>query len=314
MTKILSRNEVIEKLQALKFKHQSSYFAMYSSYFGGITKDPSLMLVPVDDHLVHRGDGVFEAIKWVKARAYCLSEHIDRLLISAEKISLKAPPKSEITEIVKSVITASDQPQGLIRLYLSRGPGGFTTNPYDSIGTQLYILGTELKPLPAEKYEDGVRVGFSQIPVKEAFWPNVKSCNYLPNVLMKKEAVDRGLDFTISLDVNQCWAESSTENVAIVDANGEFVAPPLARILRGITLERCFFHLSKLVHDGLITGFKRRPISRDEYKTAKEIMMIGTTLDVISVTEFESFKISQGKAGRVAKRLCQILQEEMKAQ
>ena len=32
-----------------------------ASVTSGIVTDPKLMTVPVDDHLVHRGDGVFEA-------------------------------------------------------------------------------------------------------------------------------------------------------------------------------------------------------------------------------------------------------------
>lgn len=33
---------------------------MYSSVFGGITLDPAMMVIPIDDHMVHRGHGVFD--------------------------------------------------------------------------------------------------------------------------------------------------------------------------------------------------------------------------------------------------------------
>jgi 4-amino-4-deoxychorismate lyase len=36
------------------------YPAMYSSIFGGITLDPAMMVIPIDDHMVHRGHGVFD--------------------------------------------------------------------------------------------------------------------------------------------------------------------------------------------------------------------------------------------------------------
>ena len=59
-----------QALDALKQgnKLSNSYFAMYSSWFGGITVDPALMMIPLDDHLVHRGDGVFEAMKVMRER------------------------------------------------------------------------------------------------------------------------------------------------------------------------------------------------------------------------------------------------------
>ena len=36
------------------------FLAMYSSVFGGITTDPAAMVIPIDDHMVHRGHGVFD--------------------------------------------------------------------------------------------------------------------------------------------------------------------------------------------------------------------------------------------------------------
>lgn len=52
---------MIDKLQA-NFSREANrqYQAMYSSVFGGITLDPALMVIPLDDHMVHRGHGVFD--------------------------------------------------------------------------------------------------------------------------------------------------------------------------------------------------------------------------------------------------------------
>ena len=58
------------------YKAQGDYHAMYSSVFGGITTDPKLMTIPVDDHLVHRGDGVFEAFKMVEGKVFLFDEHL----------------------------------------------------------------------------------------------------------------------------------------------------------------------------------------------------------------------------------------------
>jgi 4-amino-4-deoxychorismate lyase len=43
-----------------KIKGKQQYLAMYSSIFGGITTDPAAMVIPMDDHMVHRGHGVFD--------------------------------------------------------------------------------------------------------------------------------------------------------------------------------------------------------------------------------------------------------------
>lgn len=42
------------------YESKQQYLAMYSSSFGGITTDPAAMVIPMDDHMVHRGHGIFD--------------------------------------------------------------------------------------------------------------------------------------------------------------------------------------------------------------------------------------------------------------
>ena len=67
-------------VEALRQPYQNTYFAMYSSVYGGVVTDPRLMLLPIDDHMVHRGDGVFEAFKAIDGNIYNLNAHLDRLI------------------------------------------------------------------------------------------------------------------------------------------------------------------------------------------------------------------------------------------
>ena len=54
--------QAIERLKSHREKHKGKqqFLAMYSSIFGGITTDPAAMAIPIDDHMVHRGHGVFD--------------------------------------------------------------------------------------------------------------------------------------------------------------------------------------------------------------------------------------------------------------
>lgn len=306
MLKVLNKSEVLEKLVTNKYASQNGYFAFYSSWFGGVVQDPSLMMVPLDDHLVHRGDGVFEAMKSVGRKVFLLDQHLDRLMISADKIGLMSRwSKSEVRDIVLETLRIADQSETLVRLYLSRGPGGFTTNPYECVGSQLYIAITAFKPMSAEKYENGVVIGRSQIPVKDSWMAQVKSCNYLPNVMMKKEAVDRGLDFTIGFDRLGFLTESSTENIIILDKTGVLRQPHFDLILKGTTMARAFELMQK-------QGAKIEigNISEQDILSAKEVMMIGTTLDVLPVTRYENALIADGKVGPIAREMKSLLQKD----
>jgi branched-subunit amino acid aminotransferase/4-amino-4-deoxychorismate lyase len=309
---VLSSMEILKKLSEHSYPQQSSYFAMYSTWYGGIVMEPSAMLVPIDDHMVHRGDGVFEAMKSVGDKIFLLKDHLDRLEISSKQIGLAWPfPREKMTEIIQETLAVSKAPRALIRLFLSRGPGGFTTNPYDSVGTQFYCVITEFKALAETKYQSGVRTGRSQIPAKQDWFATIKSCNYLPNVLMKKEAVDRGLDFTFGFGTGDHLTEGSTENVVIVDKDGVLVRPRLQQILKGTTMMRALTLAEAMVQQGTLKGIVDNDVTEADIFAAKEVMMIGTTLDVLPVTEYEGKKISGGVPGPVALALRQLLMKDM---
>ncbi|MGZ3772079.1 MAG: aminotransferase class IV [Pseudobdellovibrionaceae bacterium] len=59
------------------------------------------MMDSVDDHLVHRGDCVFEALKVIDGKVFLLQEHLEGLALSAKKISLSLPmPLEEIKKVI----------------------------------------------------------------------------------------------------------------------------------------------------------------------------------------------------------------------
>jgi len=303
---LLDPQTLLQNLRNQNNPSWSQYHAHYSTWLGGITKDPALMLLPMDDHMVHRGDGVFEAIKTVDRKVFLMNEHLQRLSRSAEALGIRLPFElSQIQDIILQTLKIADRPNTLIRLFVSRGPGGYTTNPYESVGSQLYVTITDLRSPKSELYEQGVHVGRSQIPVKDSWMAQVKSCNYLPNVMMKKESVDRKLDFTISFDRDHALAESSTENIALLDANGVLVHPDFQNILRGTTLVRAF---ELAASAGIPTS--RRKISEADLYASKEAFMIGTTLDVLPVTKYESQHIGSGQVGPVARELRRLLAQE----
>lgn len=282
--KILSAEDVYQSLQ--KLNPRRPYSAMYSSLYGGVVTDPVLMCVPVDDHIVHRGDGVFEAIRFTPSKIYLLKPHLERLFRSAEKIGLNIPMRTEELESVCCELrNLVDLKEGILRLFVSRGPGDFSPNPYTTIGSQLYVIVTEFKSPSPEMYKNGASLMISSVGVKPSPFSQVKSCNYLPNVLMKKESVDCGYDFSLSVNGEGFVAEGPTENLLIVSRDGDLLAPHFDYTLRGTTLVRVM-ELAKALHGkGLIRSVELANISLEDLLQAREIMMVGTTLAVLSITK-----------------------------
>lgn len=306
--KVLSQSDWLE---AQKRPENTQYLAMYSSLWQGVVTDPQLMVLPIDDHIVHRGDGVFEAIKVMQGRPYLLDAHLDRLEKSAQLISLPMPfEREQVKAIISDLCELTQTPDLMLRLYVSRGPGGFSTNPYECPQSALYLVATRFNAFAAEKYEQGVRIGRSEYRPKDAFFARIKSCNYLLNVLMKKESVDRNLDFTVGYSVEGFLTESSTENIVVLDREGCLCRPRLHQILRGTTMMRLFEMAEEFVGQE-IAGVQERDLTEQDILEAREVMMVGTTLDVLPVVQYEGQNIGSGKVGPVAQKLLARLQKDI---
>ncbi|MDQ2993796.1 MAG: aminotransferase class IV [Pseudomonadota bacterium] len=298
---------IIEKLPSRDNPFAQEYYAFYSSWFGGIVTDPNMMMLPIDDHMVHRGDGVFEVMKSVSGAIYLLDEHLHRLFKSAESIGLQSPYDTDkIKEIIFATLHVSKQDTALIRVFLSRGPGDFTVNPYDSVGAQLYVVITKLKPPAPEKYTKGVVIGKSLYPAKPPWMAKIKSCNYLLNVLMKKEAVDRHLDYVIGTDEAGNLTESATENLLILDQDGKIIHPEFDGILKGTTMLRA---CELATENGMLTIV--RSISLTDLLAASEVLITGTSLDVLPVVKFEDAPIGSGQPGPIAQKLNALMQHDI---
>ncbi len=286
--------------------------AMYSSVTDCIVTDESVMMVPVDDHMVHRGDGVFESFKCVDGAIYNLDDHFERLERSCAQLGISLPVlRDEMADIVVQTVQAGGERNALVRLLVSRGQGTMGINPYDCLGAEIYVVVYELPQTSIDHLPDGVSVAVSKIPVKPGLFATVKTCNYLPNVLMKKEAVDLGVDFTVSLDEHRNLAEGATENIGIVTRGKELFMPPPDRVLAGTTAKRALEFAKQLKAERVLTTAEFRPISMGMVRSAAEMHVYGTTPNITPVIEFDGKPVGTGVPGPIAQRLFEMLREEM---
>ena len=289
----------------------TAMYAFYSSEYDAIITDPAHMQVPVDDHLVHRGDGVFETLKCVDGRVYCLEEHLDRLYYSAKEIALVPPVSREaVRHSILETIRAGGHRDCLARVLLSRGVGSMGISPLDCPRAGLYILAHKTVAPFMETHPGGAHLITSNMPVKAGFFATIKTCNYLPNALMKKEAIDRGADFAVNFDEAGFLAEGATENIGIVDANSWLVIPQPGRILPGTTMQRAYELASQGVAAKWITGKKTSAIRREDLLDSREILIFGTTTNVTAVTRLDGRLVGDGRPGAVSIKLGKLLLAE----
>lgn len=308
----VTRQNIFQCLDEEQRPWLKDYLVMYSSQWGGYTQDPSLMAVPLDDHLVHRGDGVFDTFRCVRGRLYQLEQHLARLERSAEAISLPIPPEYDrVRDIIEEMVIRGGEPDCIVRITLSRGPGSFGTNPFDCPATQMYVIVIRYKGVPDLYLQEGTCVITSRIPTKRSFFARIKSCNYLPNVLMKMEAVQRGCAYAVALDEEGFLAEGSTENVGLVAEDGTLKFPGFERTLAGTTVKRVFDLAQSLVKEGRIAGVRFDRIPPEAVYRAREVMLLGTSINVLPVVRFDENAIGDGRPGPISSALFQLLWKDM---
>ena len=216
---LLDTDHALSALRELRSRQPVKYAAFYSSQLGGIVTDPALMVIPFDDHMVHRGHGIFDTAGLVAGRIYDLEAHLDRFLRSAGHSKLALPcPRERMREIIIQTVAASGQRDGAIRYWISSGPGSLELSPAAGAEPGFFVMVFPGLSYPERWYTDGLKVMTTTYPIKPALYAITKSTNYLPNVLMQMEAKAAGMDNGVFIDAEGHVGESSNMNVAFVTA------------------------------------------------------------------------------------------------
>ena len=117
------------------------------------------------------------------------------------------------------------------------------------------------------------------------------------------------MDFTVSFDEKNHVTESSTENIFILTKEGILKHPPFQNILNGTMMIRAFELAQKLAGQS-ISKIEIGDLSESDLLSAREVMMAGTTLDILPVVEYEGQKIGSGRPGPVAQELLKLLRAD----
>jgi 4-amino-4-deoxychorismate lyase len=309
---ILTDRDVLASLDALRAAQPVKYSAFYSSQLGGIVTDPALMVIPFDDHMVHRGHGIFDTAGLVNGRIYDLEAHLDRFLLSAERSRLAlAGSRGEMRDIIIGTTAASGVRDGAIRYWLSSGPGSLELTPAAGAQPGFFVMIFGGLSYPERWYTEGLKVMTTTYPIKPPLYAVTKATNYLPNVLMQMEAKAAGFDNGVFIDEDGYVGESSNMNVAFVTADGVLRHPKFERVLPGCTVLRLLDLARALVPRGLIAGVEVSDIPVAEARRAREMLLLGSSIKVAPVVRWDDQEIGSGRPGPVSAALRQLLEEDM---
>jgi 4-amino-4-deoxychorismate lyase len=310
---ILNADDVIAHFKALRSRQPVNYWAFYSSQLGGIVTDPALMVIPFDDHMVHRGHGIFDTAGLVDGKIYDLEAHLDRFLLSAERSKLRVPvSRDDMRDIIVKTTAASGRRDGSIRYWLSSGPGSLELTPAAGAEPGFFVMVFGGLSYPERWYTEGLKVMTTTYPIKAPLYAITKATNYLPNVLMQMEAKQAGFDNGVFIDADGYVGESSNMNVAFVTSDEVFAHPKFDRILAGCTSLRLLELADVLKDQGLIKGVEVRDIPVREARASREMLLLGSSVKVAPVIQWDATVIGDGKPGPVARALLRLLDDDMR--
>ena len=269
-------------------------------YINGVFLPESEAKISVFDHGLLYGDGVFEGIRFYNGRVFRLDRHFDRLWDSARAIGLTIPlSREEMTTALLESVRQNELRDGYIRLIVTRGVGNLGLNPENCKRPSVIIIAASIALYPEEQYLRGLELitcGTRRMS-PAALSGQIKSLNYLNNILAKIEAMQAGAGEGLMLNEQGYVAECTGDNI-FVFKRGALSTPPIsAGGLRGITRDVVIEIATEF---GM--PFHEPDMTRYDIYTADECFLTGTAAEIIPVVSLDKRLIGSGKPGPATAR------------
>jgi 4-amino-4-deoxychorismate lyase len=237
-----------------------------------------------DDEALLRGRAAFETLRVYGGRPFELDAHLTRLAASSDAIGLPPLDAGSFEEIAGLALAEAGIADAVLRLYWTAGPDG---GPPTGIAL-VSDVPPHIEPLRAR----GIRV-VSLLGVRaEAPWllPGVKSTSYAVNMAAEAEAVRRGADDAIFVDLDGIVLEGPVTNVWW--RRGETLYTPSLElgILAGVTRAT----IARLADGRYEVREGRYPLS--ELLAADEAFTSSSVRELLPIVEVDGSAIERGPA------------------
>ncbi|HET6514580.1 MAG TPA: branched-chain-amino-acid transaminase [Thermodesulfovibrionales bacterium] len=252
--------------------------------------------VSVFDHGFLYGDGIYETVRAYDDVIFLLDEHLMRLYRSASMIGLTMPKDAdEMKTAIYETLEANALKNAYIRITLSRGYGPIGLDPELCKEPTFVIIAEEMKGYPRSLYEHGIRliIAGTRRNLSDALNPQLKSLNFLNNILAKIEAKNHGAYEAVMLNVSGHVTEGTISNIFFF-RDGVLRTPSLGcGILDGITRKVV---LDLAVREGM--AVEEGEFTREDLYAAGEVFITNTTMEVMPVCQLDDVKYAIGDKAR----------------
>ena len=260
--------------------------------------------VHILSHTLHYGTGVFEGVRAYKtangAAVFRLLEHTERLFNAAKKLNINIP--YSIDEVVNAqceVLNENKLEEGYIRPIIYLGNEGLGLRAKDlsvNVAIAAWEWPSYMSPEAKQKGISIIKSSYSQYenPLHSG---NKIIGTYFQNTMALHEAIDKGADEALMMDINGFISEGSGENIFIVK-DGVIITPTTKHCLNGITRQSVIQIARDLNYEVV-----EKDIQYDELVLADEAFFTGTAVEITPIREVDKKIIGSGERGPISNNL-----------
>ncbi|MEK6799357.1 MAG: aminotransferase class IV [Planctomycetota bacterium] len=267
------------------------------AYVNGVFSSIADAKVSIEDRGFQFGDGVYEVIVAYGGKLFLLDDHIRRFRTSAEAIHLEYDFEGQPLEpILREGLRRSGLADVMIYVQITRGvaPRSHVIPP----GMSPTVVMT-FKPIPTVA-EELRRRGGKVVTVRDNRWANcyVKAITLLPNVLAKNDAIRRGCNDAVFVSPGGEVRECTSANIYMICGGALTFPPRTESVLHGITQQ---FVMGCAAGIGM--SVCEESFTVDRLRSADEVFMSSTTVEVLGITSIDGRIVGDGKVGPYTLRL-----------
>jgi D-alanine transaminase len=254
--------------------------------------------VPVWDRGFLFGDAVYEVMRLYQGQCWLEAEHMSRLSRSLREMDFPEVDFDELTRRIRGTIDQSGVQEGTVYIHLTRGVAprlhAFPDPPVPP--TELIIVRPYDDRTTARLRESGVGM-LSQDDLR---WKrcDVKSTNLLANVIANEEAHRAGAYEAVLIGADGYVTEATHSSVLWVREGRIEGTPEGPGILPGIT-RRLMLRLADEVEVTFLEG----RVTLQELIEADEVILLGTTIEVLPVVSINDRPVGPGRPGPLTRQL-----------
>jgi branched-chain amino acid aminotransferase len=246
--------------------------------------------IPINDHGLLYGDGIFEGIRITAGRVFRLDDHLARFATAARAIGLTLPGGvAAVREAVLETARAFGEREAYVRLVCTRGVGALGVDPIPCREPRLFCIVDRIRLYDERQQSEGLDLVTVSVrrPPADVLDPRVKSLNYLNNVLAKREARLRGADEALVLNAQGNIAEAAVANVFCVRDGALWTPPATDGALEGIT-RRTVLELAREL--GIPAG--ERTLGRFDLFSCTEAFLSGSGAGLVPVRSLDGERLA----------------------